>query len=707
MANCEILEALLNYKKITILDWETTFQIRENNKKDPSPTDPRNYLVSYGVCPNSTRGDDPVFYKCIKHNNREPDLGAYEFLQEVLNNTDLLVAHNIKFELMWMKSCGLKYNGHVMDTMIMGYVLARGQKHSVSLEELCIRYNAEHKKADLVDQYLKHNIGFEQIPWNVVEEYGYGDIISTKDLLWKLVDELDKAPHLWPTVNLMCEFTKTLCDIELNGIKIDITELDRLEEEYTKELNQLKADLQIIVKDVMGNTPINLDSPEHLSQVLFSRQVIDKAKWKEVFNIGTELRGSVNKPKRRPRISIPDFVKYIQLYTKPVYKTIANKCTNCDGIGYIQKVKKDGSNFKRRHYCSLCAGCGISYLETNQIAGFRFIPQGPNEVASGGFTTSGPIIERLRLGAKGSAREFLDNIERANSITTYLSTFIGGIRKGLRQHDLLHPTFMQCVTATGRLSSRNPNFQNQPRTNTFPVRKCIISRFGPDGLILSGDAKQLEFRIAGELSGDKQIFEDVIGGLDVHAATAEWTKLSRQDSKPYTFAPVYGATDRGKPENIAAYFRYFQNRYSGLFNAHKQWQDRVLDTGSYILPSGREFIYPGTQRYFSGGVSNSTIIANYPVQAFATADLMVIFCINTWKLYNKYNLKSLVILEVHDDVTVDVYPGELQASAELMIEAFNSIPQECVERYEYILNMPLEIELKVGKNWMEQKELIL
>lgn len=717
-----------NDNKILVLDFETSFQIDDNNRKDPSPNDPRNYLVSYGLwhhmpmysgCASLSldcniytdsgelKQEDSLYYRCFQHNAKETDEDARDLLQNTLDNTDLLVAFNTKFELMWLKACGFNYEGTVLDPMIMAYVLARGQKHQVSLKELCIRYNVTQKKSDLVDDYMKKNIGFEEMPWDIVEEYGTGDIISTKELFEVLVSFLNESPHLWPTVELMCEFSKCLTDIELNGIKIDVTELDRLEEEYTIELNQLKDKLNKITKEVMGATPINLDSPEQLSQVLFSRQVTDKSVWKEIFNLGTELRGSVSKKRRPPRMTTEEFVKYVQAFTKPVYFTTAEQCPECKGKGYIQKVKKDGSDFKKPTRCSNCFSNGIIYIQAKKIAGFRFVPSSSHEVAVGGFSTNTEIIERLKVASEGQAREFLEGLSRINSVSVYLSTFINGIRKGLRNNAILHPSFMQCVTATGRLSSRNPNFQNQPRTNTFPVRKCILSRFGPDGLILSGDAKQLEFRVAGELSDDQQIFKDVLAGIDVHAATAKWTKLSRQDSKPYTFAPVYGATDRGKPDNIAAYYRYFQQHYKGLFTAHREWENRVLETGSFISPSGREFIYPGTVRYPGGKVSNSTILANYPIQSFATADLMIIFCLNTWKLYKLHNLKSLVILEVHDDVTADIYPGELQIAAELMVEAFNSIPQECVERYEYELKMKLEIELKVGVNWMQQKELVL
>jgi DNA polymerase I-like protein with 3'-5' exonuclease and polymerase domains len=343
-------------------------------------------------------------------------------------------------------------------------------------------------------------------------------------------------------------------------------------------------------------------------------------------------------------------------------------------------------------------------MQTNKIGGFKFIPKDSSEVAIGGFTTAGQTIERLEGIAGGSAREFLAKINRSNSISTYLSTFIGGIRKGLRQHDVLHTSFMQCVTSTGRLSARLPNFHNMPRANTFPVRKVVVSRF-EGGKILEGDFKQLEFRIAGELSNDKQIFEDVIGGLDVHAATAEWTKLSRQDSKPFTFRPVYGGTDRGQPEHIARYIRYFQDRYKGLFKAHIEWQNEVLNTGSYKIPSGREFIFPNTVRYASGGISNSTSIANYKVQSFSTADLVPISVIKTWKLFKEYTLKSIIILTVHDSIEIDCHPEEIEICKELLQQGMNCLVEECLKRYNYNLQIPIESEFKIGDNWLNMKDI--
>ena len=96
-------------------------------------------------------------------------------------------------------------------------------------------------------------------------------------------------------------------------------------------------------------------------------------------------------------------------------------------------------------------------------------------------------------------------------------------------HGFIHPEFMQCVTATGRLSSRNPNFQNMPRGSTFAIRKVVESRFD-DGYIMEGDYSQLEFRVAGFLAKDKVVYDDVRNGTDVHATLP--ASLAVHDKKP-------------------------------------------------------------------------------------------------------------------------------------------------------------------------------
>ena len=121
------------------------------------------------------------------------------------------------------------------------------------------------------------------------------------------------------------------------------------------------------------------------------------------------------------------------------------------------------------------------------------------------------------------------------------------------------------------------------------------------------------------------------------------------------------------------------------------------------IPSGREYLFPGTKRTHWGGVTGATAIKNYPVQGFATADLVPLCCINLNKALKDSDYKSLFINTVHDNVVIDVYPGEEEPMIGLMKEAMLSIRSECLKRFGVDYDMPIGVELKLGTNWMEME----
>jgi len=681
---------------LTLIDAETTFQIIDK-KLDPSPFHPYNKLVSLGWWTEKTGYQYRFYY----HTNIKQFDDIKEF-QDILDNTSILVAHNMKFDLQWLRNCGLQYDGIIHDTMIREYVMARGTKLHVSLEESCKRNNVTLKKSELIEKFLKDKISFEYIPIDIIQEYGIGDLEATLALYNNQLERLKECEYLIPTINLMEEFCKVLCNMETNGIHIDVDTLYKLEEKYQKEYNELEIILKKLAQEAWGDEPININSPEQLSQLLYSRKVKDKKKWKMIFNLGTELRGSVVKPKYPPKMSDKEFVDAVIENTSIIYKGVAFPCS-C-------RIVDDGDNIllaktsHKKGKCKSCGGFGVCYERSDTIAGFRFSPKGAQDSAIGGFSTSKESIQRLRETARGPAKVFLEIYTRYNAIDTYLNTFVQGIKRGLI-NGFIHTSYMQCITATGRLSSRNPNFQNMPRGNTFEVKRCVTSRFS-GGCITEADARQLEFRIAGELSDDQQIREDIANGVDVHSATARWTGLSRQDSKSHTFAPVYGAMSQGKPKHIAAYYDYFKEHYKGLSTAHDDWAERVLATGGYFrLPSGREYYYPNTRRFYNGRISNSTIIRNYPVQGWATGDIVPLWYIEFQKLVKGY--KSILILTVHDSLVVDTHPDEQKIVVDFLYKSwYNATQVEPKKRWNYEIKIPLEIEVKQGPNWLEMKDII-
>lgn len=162
----------------TVLDIECTMFGPE---KSPAPYYPENYLVSVGHSDADCRtvGDN---YFCFKHNEEPPFPDGKNALQYTLDETTLLIGHNIKFDLSWLLECGFEYTGAVYDTMIHEYVKRGGLKQvRLNLDDSCKRYGIEGKSGGPAE-YMAKGIGFEAMPWEVVEEYGRNDVEITRRL---------------------------------------------------------------------------------------------------------------------------------------------------------------------------------------------------------------------------------------------------------------------------------------------------------------------------------------------------------------------------------------------------------------------------------------------------------------------------------------------------------------------------------------------
>ena len=294
--------------------------------------------------------------------------------------------------------------------------------------------------------------------------------------------------------------------------------------------------------------------------LLYSRKVKDKRDWSRTFNLGMEQRGATMKPKQRTRMSRGEFNQTVRRMTDLVYKTRAETCTSCLGHGRTRVTKRTVRSVRP---CASVVGVTARVFftyHTGEVAGFKMSPRNPYDVASAGFRTDKDTLDERSIELSGDAREFVTGYVRFNALRTYLNTFVEGIKNNVDSKGFIHPEFMQCVTATGRLSSRNPNFQNMPRGSTFAIRKVVESRF-PDGYILEGDYSQLEFRVAGFLAGDKRVYADVREGTDVHSYTASVIGCTRQEAKAHTFKPLYGGTTG--TEDQKRYYNDFKDKYAG------------------------------------------------------------------------------------------------------------------------------------------------
>lgn len=694
--------------KITVFDVETT---EEGYNGSPNPYYPDNKLISLGI------DDEYLFFW-------HPDLPNLDLkknkkiVQDILDKTDVLVGHNIKFDLSWLYSCGFTYNGNIFDTMIAEYVLHRGVKNKISLAECCVRRGLIKKASSIIDTYRSQGMTFKDIMPKDIEFYGRRDVECTRQLFNAQVSDLNKPLNksLFQTVKMMNKFTSVLTDMEMNGIYIDKTKLQDVKEEFEKEHKQLRVKIDNTIWDMMGDTKIEPSSGEQLSWLIYGLKVTDKKKWAEVFNIG--INKDTNKIKRRPKLTIAEFNNYVKKYTKPLHKTRSERCRACYGNGKVRKIKVDGSPFKNLTNCESCNGEGLIYHSLKEVAGFKVNLKSIVEnfsrdskdtasklvsfVSSGGFKTDKVTLMTIAKYSKNGIVDFVDTVTRYGAIETYLKTFVEGIENFVGWNSILHPRFMQTATSTGRLSSREPNFQNQPRAKTFPIRKVIKSRF-KNGKIMEVDFAQLEFRTAVFLAQDKQGMEDIKNGVDVHQFTADIIGVSRQDAKAHTFKPLYGGVSGTDDEK--KYYTEFLNKYKQI----KEWHDKLeydaIATKMITLPTGRQYSFPDAKRMPWGSSNYSTQIKNYPVQGFATADIVPLACINAYELMKQKKVKSLLINTIHDSIVADVHPGEEEVMAEILSKATRGVKESMKSMYNIDFNVPLDIEIKIGADWLDMTEI--
>ena len=675
---------------ITVVDVETSFVTGENGKTDPSPFNSKNKLVSVGI------NNEYLFFN---HDERQ-DNGAFIKVQNILDKTTLLIGHNLKFDLAWLYEVGFKYSGKVYDTMIGEYVLQRGVRKALSLKECCNRRKLS-SKSDATQDFINQGISFEMMPSKIVEEYGRQDITVTRELYHSQVDDFKQAKNrnLVPTVKMMNSFLQVLTKMEMNGIQIDLNALHDVETKFKIEYDELREKIDTIIWERMGDTRINPASPEQLSWLIYGVKVIDKKKWAEAFNIGIDPQ--TKKQKKKPKLSRTQFTRMVAQMTQPIYKTRSHQCIHCSGQGRIQKIKVNGEPYKNLSPCHHCSGTGIIYEETKARAGFTLNPSFVSDVSEGGFKTDRVTLGKLTNTDDAELNEFIECITRYNALETYLNTFVEGIKSHCNKDGSLHPKFMQCVTATGRLSSRDPNFQNQPRGKTFPIRRVVTSRW-EGGKILEMDFAQLEFRTAVFLSQDRQGMADIQNKVDIHQFTADVIGVSRQEAKGHTFKPLYGGMSGTESEK--KYYKEFLVKYKDIAKWHDQLESDAINYKVVSLPSGREYAFPFARRMPWGSSSNSTQVKNYPVQGFATADIVPLTCIAVDNLMVQNKVKSLLINTIHDSVLIDVHPNEEDMIIDIVKKGARNVVPMMKEHYDIDFNVPLDTDVKVGYNWLEMRE---
>jgi len=676
------------------LDIENTVTKR-NGKLHLDPFEPENTLVMVGML--DDLGNESIV--TFDHSEQQPTPEGRYIVQKNLDETALLIMHNAAHDLIWLWESGFTYEGAIFDTMLGEYVLQRGQKEPLSLEACAERYNLDTKKQDTLKEYFKQGYSVRDIPHAELSEYLSHDLHATQQLYLRLQTSYEECSSLAGTVTLTNQLAVHLAKIYQRGFTVDMDALEVVRKEFEQERDQLVADLEEQVRELMGDRPINLNSPEQLSWVIYSKKPKDKKVWAGLFEDF--------------RMSDTEYRSTVRQNTETLYKQKAKQCSTCNGTGQIRKVRKDGTLYARHNKCPVCDSKGYIYTDVaKNVGGLKFNAPTSKWTSANGFATSKDKLEYL----EGVARQrdmqdavlFLQRVRRLSAVDTYLSSFVEGISTHVKQDGKLHVRLLQHRTATGRLSGADPNMQNMPRGGTFPVKRVFKSRWD-GGEIMEADFAQLEFRVAAFLSQDKTAIDEVTTGFDVHSYTAKiitdaGQNISRQDAKAHTFAPLYGASGFGRTPAEAAYYEQFTKKYSGIGKWHKELAREALATGKIKTPSGREFAFPDVTRRANGSVTFFTQIKNFPVQSFATADIVPISLIYIDRLLGANQMQSCIVNTVHDSIVIDVHPTEKDKVLRIINAANDRLLAIVNKKWKLDFNVPLLLEAKIGPNWLDTKD---
>ena len=328
----------------------------------------------------------------------------------------------------------------------------------------------------------------------------------------------------------------------------------------------------------------------------------------------------------------------------------------------------------------------------------------PKKTKTGQFVTSEDVLIQLQ-----GKHEIVANILGYRGLKKLLSTYVDNLPTLINPRTgHIHTSFNQCITATGRLSSSDPNLQNIPvrGEDGKEIRKAFVPE--PGCLFFSADYSQIELRVMAHLSGDEHMIEVFREGKDLHAATAatiykkpfdEVTRDERTKSKRANFGIIYGITVFGLAERLGISRDESKQLIDGFFDTFPRVHDYMERAKEEARRQGYVPTLFGRRRYLPDiNSQNATVrgfaernAINAPIQGTA-ADIIKVAMIHIFERFQKENIRSKMILQVHDELNFSVYPEEKEQVERIVLEEMQGALS---------LSVPLVADSGFGKNWLE------
>ncbi len=611
-------------------------------------------------------------------------------LQKLINKYSVIVGQNLKFDVNNLKMAGIDFEGkQFFCTLVAAYMLDCHTKAVRKLDILAAREGLQIKD-DAVKDMWDAGINTAQIPLSILQPYCEHDAWLASQLAKRYLVKL-KSKRMLKCFKLSMEFMDMLSDMEIAGIVFDAKKAEKLITRYKKLANILEGKAKKILIKYINSAAVdefNLSSGDELSAALYGGEIKRRVKGPKIIEKNVKVR-----------------MPYVFTY-KTGKSVIKNKIREHPGIKCLRYTYKD------RYY--VCKGMGIRPAPRTKL-------QKTTSSGAEYYKVDKDTLNYLTTTTR-EQKVLIKLLLRVSVINKMLETFKGktknsGLLNKIGIDGLLHTNYNQAITATGRLSSNDPNSQNFPRGGTSPVKTCIVPRFD---FILDADLSSIELRVPAQMSQDIVMIRELNSGEDLHKNTGRDifnNEGTRIDWKIFNFRMIYGGTEYGyfKDPKMPSFslkrwgtiIKAYYKKYNGLKGWHEALVKAVISAGGYFtLPTGRTYKFLlNTQPGYNSGKFNERQIKNYPVQGMAGADILPLAAVIIYRGIKRLGLKSIPILTVHDSIVFDVVKGEVDVLADLCIRVFEDLPKYIKQYWgiNWIVNLTGEVEL--GRTYGETKRI--
>ena len=509
---------------------------------------------------------------------------------------------------------------------------------------------------------------------------------------------------------------QVLAEMEINGVCIDIEALKETSKIFNNRLNEIKQEIFSIAGE-----EFNISSPKQVGEILFGKlKIIDNPKKSKTWQYVTNEK-ELEEIKESHAIvgKILEYRKLNSILTertkkKPSIQQIPSLFgpeTNEDDGNHEKQlshleVSKQMNELEKEIY--KLAGEKFKIMSPKQVGSILFdkmkIIDNPKKTETWQYVTNEEILQQLK-----SKHIIVEKILNFRETEKLIGTYVDALPELVNKRTgHIHTTFNQTITATGRLSSSNPNLQNIPvrGEDGKEIRKVFVPE--PGCLFFSADYSQIELRVMAHLSGDENMINVFNEGKDLHAATAatiykkdinEVTRDERTKSKRANFGIIYGITVFGLAERLGISREESKQLIDGFFETFpkvKKYMDNAIEEARH-----NEYVETlfGRRRYLKDINSHNATVRgfaernaiNAPIQGTA-ADIIKVAMIRIHKRFKEQGVKSKMILQVHDELNFSVYPEEKEIVEKIVIEEMQNA---------IIMKVPLIADSGFGSNWLE------